>query len=174
MALCLWERPVLASFALPGSRYGPRNPRVTLLSNPRRPRPGHAPRKFLCRLKSPTSPTNDQNEPLKSRVCGRLSWLGTWDVQTEESCLSTRGPRNLVLIWPSLAVTAAIGMLANAQRARAETCTRTRPRSCTQPGSGGIATAPTAHPERGNRAGYIREHGGMRACTGKISEEIAS
>ena len=100
--------------------------------------------------------------------------LGTWGVHTEESCLSTRGPRNLVLIWPSLAVTAAIGMLAHAQRARAETCTRTRPRSCTQPGSGGIATAPTAHPERGNRAGYIHEHGGMRACTGKISEEIAS
>ena len=42
-------------------------------------------------------------------------------MQTEESCLSTRGPQNLVLIWPSLAVTAAIGMLADAQRARAET-----------------------------------------------------
>ena len=26
----------------------------------------------------------------------------------------------------------------------------------------------------GATAGYMREHGGMRACTGKISEEIAS
>ena len=172
MALCLWERPVLAYGALPGSRYGPRNPRVTLLSNPRRPRPGDTPRKFLFRLKSPTLPTNDQNKPLKSRVCGRLSWLGTWDVQTEESCLSTRGPRNLVLIWPSLAMTAAIGMLADVQRARAETCTRTRPRSCTKRPSGGIAMTPTNHPERRLRAVYMCERGAVRARAPVISEKI--
>ena len=174
MALCLWERPVLAPFALPGSRYGPRNPRVTLLSNPRRPRSGDTPRKFLCRLKSPTSPTNDQNEPLKSRVCGRLSWLGTWDVQTEKPCLSTRGPRNLVLIWPSMAVAVAIGMMADAQRARAETCTRTRPRSCTKRPSGAIAMTPTNHPERSLLAIYIRERGVVRARAQEISEKIVS
>ena len=174
MALCLWERPVLAYGALPGSRYGPRNPRVTHFSNPRRPRPAHAPRKFLCRLKSPTSPTNDQNEPLKSRVCERLSWLGTWGVQTERPCLSTRGPRNLVLIWPSLAVTAAIGRIADAQPARAETCTRTRPRSCTKRPSGAIAMTPTNHPERSLLAIYIRERGVVRARAQEISEKIVS
>ena len=120
MALCFWERPVLAYGALPGSLHGPRNPRVTRFSNARRPRPAHAPRKFLCRLKSPTSPTNDQNEPLKSRVCERLSWLGTWDVQTEESCLSTRGPRKLAFISASLAIAAATWMPPDAQRARAD------------------------------------------------------
>ena len=120
LALCLWERPVLAYGALPGSRYGPRNPRVTRFSNARRPRPGDTPRKFLCRLKSPTLPTNDQNEPLKSRVCERLSWLGTWDVQTEESCLSTRGPRKLAFISASLAIAAATWMPPDAQRARAD------------------------------------------------------
>ena len=147
----------------PGSRYGPRNLRVTLLSNPRRPRPRDTPRKFLCRLKSPTLPTNDQNEPLKSRVCERLSWLGTWGVQTERPCLSTRGPRNLVLIWPSLAIAAATGMPPDAQRARAETCTRTRPRSCTKRPSGGIAMTPTNHPERRLRAVYVCERGAVRA-----------
>ena len=172
LALCLWERPVLASFALPGSRYGPRNPRITVFSNARRPRPGHTPRKFLCRLKSPASPTNYQNKPLKSRVCGRLSWLGTWDAQTERPCLSTRGPRKPVLIWPSMATAAAIGRIADAQPARAETCTRTRPRSCTKRPSGAIAMTPTNHPERRLRAVYMCERGAVRARAPVISEKI--
>ena len=163
----MWERPVLASFALPGSRYGPRNPRVTRFSNARRPRPGDTPRKFLCRLKSPTLPTNDQNEPLKSRVCERLSWLGDMG----------RADRRIVSIGtrpteprPHLAF-AAIGMLADAQRARAETCTRTRPRSCTKRPSGGIAMTPTNHPERRLRAVYMCERGAVRAHAPVISEK---
>ena len=35
-----------------------RNPQIPPSSNPRRPRPGHAPRKCLCRLKSPRTLTN--------------------------------------------------------------------------------------------------------------------
>ena len=95
--------------------------------------------------------------------------LGTWDAQTEIPCLSTRGPRKPVLIWPSMATAAAIGKLADAQQARAETCTRTRPRSCTKRPSRAIATTPTNHPEREGLAGYMRERGVVRALAPVIS-----
>ena len=87
----------------PGSRHGPRNPRVTLLSNPRRPRPGDTPRKFLCRLKSPTSPTNDQNEPLKSRVRGRLHGLGHGTCRPKDRVYrhaAHGNPSSFGLRWP--------------------------------------------------------------------------
>ena len=100
-----------------------------------------------------------------------LSCLGTWDAQTERPCLSTRGPRKPVLIWPSMATAAAIGRIADAQRARAETCTRTRPRSCTKRPSGGIAMTPTNHPERRLRAVYMCERGAVRARAPVISEK---
>ena len=98
--------------------------------------------------------------------------LGTWDAQTEIPCLSTRGPQKPVLIWPSMATAAAIGKPADAQRARAETCTRTRPRSCTKRPSGAIATTPTNHPERRLAAAYMRERETVRARAPVISEEI--
>ena len=49
---------IFASFALPRSRHGPRNPQIQHCSNPRRPRPGDTPRKFPCGLKSPRTLTN--------------------------------------------------------------------------------------------------------------------
>ena len=98
--------------------------------------------------------------------------LGTWDAQTEIPCLSTRGPRKPVLIWPSMATAAAIGMMADAQRAQAETCTTTRPRSCTKRPSRGIAMTPTNHPERRLAAAYMRERETVRARAPVISEEI--
>ena len=98
--------------------------------------------------------------------------LGTWDAQTEIPCLSTRGPRKPVLIWPSMATAAAIGKPADAQRARAETCTRTRPRSCTKRPSGAIAMTPTNHPEKSLLATYMRERGVVRARAPVISEKI--
>ena len=62
-------------------------------------------------------------------------------------------------------------------RARADTCKRTRPRSCTKPRRDGIATMPTNpctnHPKRGNQADYMRERGSMRACRREFSERIA-
>ena len=99
--------------------------------------------------------------------------MGTWHGQTERPCLSTRDPRNRAFIWPSMAVAIAIGMLRDAQRTRADTCKRTRPRSCTKPWRDGIATTPTNHPKRGNQADYMRERGSMRACRREFSERIA-
>ena len=93
-------------------------------------------------------------------------------MQTERPCLSTRGPRKPVLIWPSMATAAAIGMMADVQRAQAETCTTTRPRSCTKRPRRGIAMTPTNHPERRLAAAYMRERETVRARAHVISEEI--
>ena len=71
-----------------------------------------------------------------------------------------------------MATAAAIGMMADAQQARAETCTTTRPRSCTKRPSGAIATTPTNHPERSVAAAYMRERETVRARAPVISEEI--
>ena len=71
-----------------------------------------------------------------------------------------------------MATATAIGMMADAQQARAGTCTTTRPRSCTKRPSGAIATTPTNHPERSLAAAYMRERETVRARAPVISEEI--
>lgn len=114
-----------------------------------------------------------ETKTLKSRVCSNVAHgLGTCHVRNERPCLSTRDPRNRAFIWPLLTIAAAIRMLRDAQRTRADTCTRTRPRSCMKPRRDRIATTPTYHPERGNRAGYMCECGLVCACAREISEKI--
>ena len=71
-----------------------------------------------------------------------------------------------------MAVAVAIGVVPDAQQARAETCTRTRPRSCTKRPSGAIAMTPTNHPEKSLLAIYMREREAVRARAPVISEKI--
>ena len=97
-------------------------------------------------------------------------------MQTEEPCLSTRGPRKLAFISASLAIAAATWMPPDAQRARADIGKKTGLAHVRNPGVAESLRLPLPT-QRGETVratcDVMREHGGMRACTGKISEEIA-